>query len=149
MINDKNLNNADIYLYEELSKYKISYADEFLLNICERRDNFFSSNNFQIDNPVAVLNTSPENNNSPIKSCFFNNNYFVDSIENIIEKATLNDKKKFPTPEVENYTVDCKTVSLKCLNDDIIKYKYLYYTDNAYIIPKHISKLLEVLYDKR
>lgn len=40
-----------------------------------------------------------------------------------------------------------KKVSLRKIMDEMNHYKHLLYTDNAYIVPKHVGKLLEIVKD--
>lgn len=68
------------------------------------------------------------------------NYVLMDKIDTIMEKKQKKQKKKLKKNR-EN-----KSVSLNTLNDEIFKYKYLLYTDNSYIIPNHIAKLLHLIY---
>lgn len=226
----KILNNAELYLYHELYKINIDYAEEFLIIICGNQKHkvqksssfenlcnkffmesnsinntplsksFTNSNRTSVDdtsssnqsnNSSSGTNdcskssspnksslfcysphtTSPNKNNSPISfspkrnnspltsctenmkmrrcsSCFFNkseSNFKSKSFDCIM--PTIKNSPQETPKKKQKGKRPTHYVSLNQLNDDIIKYKFLYYTDNSYVIPKHISKLLEVIYN--
>lgn len=217
----KILNNAELYLYEELFKIKISYAEEFLVMICDKNHNKIlkksmsfgdlcdklfiehyslhntpftnntmnnsgntknsggtnnsdsnnsggtnnsDTNNSSPESKSPIGNYSPGRNNSPISTRLYNNKFKKSNSSSSLDKKILKYNsldldspilKKSPnnisTPISPHLNSKKKltyhSVSLQELNDDIFKYKYLYYTDNSYTIPNHICKLLDVLYN--
>lgn len=124
-------NKAHLYLYYELNKINSFYGDVFLVSL----------NTLNIDNIDILTKTIKKS-----QSC----NY-IDNIEDIlspINSPALFKIIKYNTPYNSFDAIDIrkkfkKSSSLSSINDDYETYKPLLYTDNAYLVPKHIQKLLQ------